>query len=254
MDYQITWLTGSLLVASGVLAGFINALAGGGSLLTLPALMLLGMPADIANATNRVGVFLQSLEGTRSFNRHGKLARDAIVPILVPTVSGSLAGALIASYLPATVLEPVLLLTMIAMAVLIVLRPATVAPPLGTEPLRLKDSPIGWISLFAAGLYGGFVQAAVGFVLIAALAGALRYDLVRANALKLACTAIFSGVALVVFVIRDQVLWVPGLMLALGTVVGVRLSVRVAISVDQNVLRWVLLVMVIAVCLAAWLK
>jgi len=129
-----------------------------------------------------------------------------------------------------------------------------VVPPAGTIPLSVNQSPLGWVSLFAAGLYGGFVQAAVGFVLIAALAGALRYDLVRANALKLACTGIFSLVALVVFVARGQVLWVPGLILAAGMVIGVRLSVRFAISVDQKVLRWFLLVMVVVVCLAAWFK
>ncbi|KJS04994.1 MAG: permease [Gammaproteobacteria bacterium BRH_c0] len=254
MEYELTWLTVTLLFASGIIASCINVLAGGGSLLTLPALMLLGMPADIANATNRVGVFLQSVEGVRGFHRHGMFASEAILPILVPTVSGSLVGALVASYLPATVLEPVLLTTMIAMAVLMVLRPSVVVPPAGTIPLSVNQSPLGWVSLFAAGLYGGFVQAAVGFVLIAALAGALRYDLVRANALKLACTGIFSLVALVVFVARGQVLWVPGLILAAGMVIGVRLSVRFAISVDQKVLRWFLLVMVVVVCLAAWFK
>lgn len=254
MEYELTWLTVTLLFASGIIASFINVLAGGGSLLTLPALMLMGMPADIANATNRVGIFLQSVEGVRGFHRHGMFAKEAMVPILVPTISGSLVGALIASYLPPTVLEPVLLITMVSMAVLMVVRPSSVAPPAGTIPLSVNQSPLGWISLFAAGLYGGFVQAAVGFVLIAALAGALRYDLVRANALKLACTAIFSIVALVVFVARGQVLWVPGLILAAGMVIGVRLSVRFAISVDQKVLRWFLLVMVVVVCLAAWLK
>ena len=237
MAYEFTWLTLSILVVSGVFAGFINTLAGGGSLLTLPALMLLGMPADIANATNRVGVLLQSAEGMRGFNRYGMLAREALVPILAPTVAGALAGSLIASYLPATVLEPVLLITLITMAVVIVVRPSMVAPPLGTPPLALRDAPSGYVWLFAAGVYGGFVQAGVGFVLLAALAGVLRYDLVRANALKVAATAIFAVVALVVFVARDQVL-----------------SVKFAITVPQQVLRWFLLVMVVVVCVAAWLR
>jgi len=254
MDYEFTWLTLSILVVAGIFAGFINTLAGGGSLLTLPALMLLGMPADIANATNRVGVLLQSAEGMRGFNRHGMLARDALGPILVPTVAGSLAGSLIASYLPATVLEPVLLVTLVIMAVVIVVKPTMVAPPLGTEPLSLREAPSGYAWLFVAGLYGGFVQAGVGFVLLAALAGVLRYDLVRANALKMAATAIFAAVALVVFVARGQVLWIPGLVLAVGCMIGVRLSVKFAISVPQNVLRWFLLVIVIAVCIAAWLR
>lgn len=254
MEYEFTWLTFTLLVVSGVLAGFVNTLAGGGSLLTLPALMLLGMPADIANGTNRIAVLVQSVEAMRGFNRYGKLARHAILPILVPTIGGSLVGALVASYLPPTVLEPVLLTTLITMAVIMVMRPSTVSPPQGTMPLALRDSPSGFLWLFAAGLYGGFVQAGVGFVLITALAGVLRYDLVRANALKMTCTAVFGAVSLLVFLYRDQVLWVPGLVLAAGTVIGVQLSVRFAISANQRVLRWFLLAMVVCVCLAAWLR
>jgi uncharacterized membrane protein YfcA len=138
------------------------------------------------------------------------------------------------------------------MALLMVLWPSSISPQPDEQPRALKDTPAGVAGLFVAGLYGGFVQAGVGFVLIAVLAGILRYDLVRSNALKLTATAVFSGVALVVFVLREQVLWVPGLLLALGTVTGVNLSVRFAINVSQNVLRWILLVMVVAVCLAVW--
>lgn len=254
MEYEFTGLTLGLLVLSGIVAGFINTLAGGGSLLTLPALMLLGMPADIANATNRVGVLFQSLEGVRGFNRHGKLARNAIIPILLPSIGGSVVGSLVASYLPAAVLEPVLLTTLIAMAVVIVAKPAMVAPPPGTEPLSIKEAPSAALWLFMAGMYGGFVQAGVGFMLLAALAGVLRYDLVRANALKMAATAIFTAVAVAIFVIRGQVLWIPGLVLAASAIIGVRMSVKFAIAVPQRVLRWFLLVTVIAVCLAAWLR
>ncbi len=254
MEYEFTWLTLTLLVVSGVLAGFINTLAGGGSLLTLPALMLLGMPADIANATNRVGVLLQSVEGIRGFHRHGMLAREGLAQILAPSVAGALVGSLVASYLPPVVLEPVLLGTLMLMAVVMVVRPTMVAPPPGTVPLTLRQAPSGYLWLFAAGLYGGFVQAGVGFVLIAALAGVLRYDLVRTNALKMAATGIFTLVALVVFVARGQVLWIPGLVLGAACIVGVRLSVKFAITVPQEVLRWLLLAIVILVCLAAWLR
>ena len=89
--------------------------------------------------------------------------------------------------------------------------------------------------------------------MIAALAGGLRYDLVRTNALKMVCTAAFSIVALIVFISRDQVLWVPGLLLAAGMVAGATLSVRVAINVPQNALKWLLFVMVTLTCVGALL-
>jgi len=252
MEFEITWFSVLLLAGTGYLAGFINTIAGGGSMLTLPAFMMLGLPADLANGSNRVGILLQSIAGTRGFYISGKLAPETIVPTLVPTLVGSLAGSLLASYLPVTWLKPALLGTMIAMAVLMLVQPSIVAPPPGTPTYTLKERPMAWVGLFAAGLYGGFIQAGVGFILIAALAGGLRYDLVRTNALKMAITAILTVVALVVFVARGQVLWIPGLIMAVGTVVGAVTSVRFAIAVPQSVLKWALFTMVVISCVGAY--
>ena len=91
---------------------------------------------------------------------------------------------------------------------------------------------------------GGFVQAGVGFVLIAALAVGLRYDLVRTNAMKVVCTALFSVVSLAVFVATGRVEWVSGALLATGMAAGAVLSVRFAVSVDQRIIRWLLLMMI----------
>lgn len=253
MDYEFSWLMALLLVSTGIIAGFINILAAGGSFLTIPALMLFGIPADIANATNRVGVLLQSVEGIRGFSKKGILDWTAVIPILVPTLAGSLAGSLLASYLAAEILEPVILATLVSMATLMVLKPSFVTPPPGTVPLSPWQTPVGFAGMFFAGVYGGFIQAGVGFVLIAALCGALRYDLKRANALKIAATLVFTCVSLVVFIARDQILWVPGLLLAVGSVIGARLAVRFTVSVKQEILRRFLLLVVAAVCLVVWL-
>lgn len=251
LEFELTALMIGLLFAVGVASGFINTLAGGGSMLTLPAMMMMGMPADVANGTNRVGVLMQSLTGAKGFNDEDRLDRSAILPILIPTITGALAGSVLASYLPVWLLEPVLLFSMVAMALIMVLRPETVAPPEGTTPVRLQDNPLAGIPLFLAGVYGGFVQAGVGFILIAALAGALRYDLVRTNALKTVCTAIFSAVALTVFALRGQVWWIPGVVLAVGSILGAMASVRFAINVSQNTLKWILFFMVSATCAGA---
>jgi uncharacterized membrane protein YfcA len=252
MDFEVSVYSVLLLAGAGYLAGFINTIAGGGSMLTLPAFMMLGLPADIANGTNRVGILMQSLAGTRGFYKAGKLAPETIIPTLIPTLGGSLAGSLMASYLPVTWLKPALLGTMLAMALLMLLQPSVVAPPPGTPAYALRDRPLAWLGLFAAGLYGGFVQAGVGFILIAALAGGLRYDLVRTNALKMAITATLTLVALGVFIARGQVLWIPGLLMAAGTVMGAVTSVKFAIAVPQSVLKWVLFGMVLISCAGAW--
>ncbi len=102
-----------LLITTGLIAGVINTMAGGGSNLTIPALMIMGLPADIANATNRVGVFLQSLVAVKGFKNHDKLETSDIGPILLPTLIGGILGAFAASFSPEWILKPLLLSTMV---------------------------------------------------------------------------------------------------------------------------------------------
>jgi len=247
------WLVTALL-GSGVIAGFINTLAGGGGLLILPLLMLSGMGPALANGTMRVAVLIQCVEGVRQFHRHGSVPFKVLPGILIPTLSGALIGAVAASFLPTTILKPVLLTTLVVMAVIMVVRPSTLMPEEGETPKALASTPAAWLGLFLTGAYGGFAQAGVGFLAIAVLAGQLRYDLRRTNALKLAMTASFTILALVVFVWRGQVAWLPGLVVGLGTLLGVRLAVGFAHRVSGGWLKGMLLIMVLVTCSAAFLK
>jgi uncharacterized membrane protein YfcA len=252
----LTWdpLSLGILIAAGIVAGFINTMAGGGSMLTLPALMLLGLPADIANGTNRVAVVGQSLVGAGMFGRAGKLDTGVLMPILAPTILGALVGAQIAAMVPTVYLQPALLGTMLVMATIIVVRPSTLTPAEDELVLNLWRSPKGLLGLLFAGLYGGFVQGGVGFVLLTVLAGVLRYDLVRANAIKLVCTLIFGVVSCGVFVLHGQIAWVPGLVLTVATVVGSLLGVRFALDVDKTVLRRLVFVAIVAAIVAAFIE
>ncbi len=233
----------SLLLFLGYVAGIINTLAGGGSNLTLPALMIMGLPADIANASNRVGIFLQTLWGARAFHGHGELPLQDIKGIFIPLSIGGVLGALSASYAPPTYLKPVLLGTMVTMSLIILLRPSVVMPEPGTIPRQVRQTPASWLMLFVSGFYGSFVQAGVGFVLIMALAGSLRYDLVKSNALKLLCTLSFTTIALIIFVARDQVAWIPGLILASTMMIGAHHGVKFAIKAKAESLKWFLFIM-----------
>ena len=108
--------------------------------------------------------------------------------IIVPTVLGAGLGAAMASVLPNTWLKPILLTVMAIVALSLLV-------PSGTKPIEGDKLPAGgviaWLALFGAGLYGGFIQAGVGFILVAIVSGVLHYDLLRSNALKLVCTSIF---------------------------------------------------------------
>lgn len=251
MDLNIWFVV--ILAVTGLIAGVINTLAGGGSNLTLPALMMMGLPADVANATNRVGVIMQSVVGIRGFSKRGHMPTSDLKGIMVPILSGGLIGSVVASFLPTTYLKPVLLLTMISMSIIILIRPSTVLPEPDELPKKVAESKQAWVMLFIAGLYGGFVQAGVGFVLIAAIAGGLRYDLIKTNALKILATFAFTSVALAVFIFRGQISWVPGLILAGATMIGAQIGVKLALKVSQKFMKWFLFFMTLAASIGAML-
>jgi uncharacterized membrane protein YfcA len=123
--------------------------------------------------------------------------------------------------------------------------------PDGTPVVDVRDNRGAWWMLRFAGIYSGFVQAGVGFILLAALAGGLRYDLVRANALKMVCSLGSTLIALGVFLYFDMIRWVPGLVLAAGTMLGAWASVKFAVRAKQSTIKWFLFVMTLCSCVAA---
>lgn len=248
LTIDLSWWKALLLLATGSVAGFINTFSGGGAMITVPTLILMGMPADFANATNRVGTLQQALTSTVGFERAGKLEKKVALAMLAPTASGAVIGAFAATWIPGDVFKPVILGVMIVFALLMILLPEVIIPPAGARPYSLRERPLALAMLFGAGVYAGLVQAAVGFILIAALAAGLRYDLVRTNALKVVCTAFFSIAALPVFIASGLVDWLPAILIALGMTLGAILSVKFALTVSQKAMKWALFVMV---CLMA---
>jgi len=242
-----------VLIVIGLMAGIINTLAGGGSNLSLPALMMYGLPADIANATNRVSVLLQSITATRGFYKHDKIETTAVKDSFFPLLFGGLTGAILASYINVELLKPLLLGTMIAVSLWVVLKSEVKVEELSKQK-SCFDSKFSLLATFAAGFYGGFVQAGVGFVLLATFVGVLNYDLLRANAMKVVATVIFTSIALLVFIFRDQIAWLPGILLGLGSIVGAQIAVKFAIDVEARTLKIMVLVMTVFASAAAFIQ
>lgn len=253
MVEELSYQSLAILAAAGVLATIVNVLAGGGGMIVLPALMALGLPADLANGTYRLGVVTQSIAGTAALRREGKLDTSSIVPILIPTVMGAILGAWLATKVPRELLKPIMLATMIVMAALIAFRKQTLIPREGPA-LHPQDAPRSHAGLFLAGLYGGFIQAGVGFLLLAVLVGTLRHDLIGGNALKLVVNLTFGIVSLGIFAWAGLVSWTPAIVLAAASIVGARLGVRLLLKVPVSGLRWFVFAAVLATCIAAWLR
>ncbi len=241
----MTWLHYLALVAAGFGAGYVNTLAGSGSLLTLPLLIFLGLPAPVANGTNRVGILLQNVVGVSSFHRRGVLDVRSGAWLSLPAVAGALAGARIAVELDEAAMRTTIGILMLVMAVVLVVRPKRWLE--GREDHhRGRPSAFQVAVFFAIGVYGGFIQAGVGIFLLAGLVLGAGFDLVRANAVKVFIVLCFTVFALGVFVVHDQVRWDLGLVLALGNMSGAWVAARMAVERGVRFVRWVLVAVVVA--------
>ena len=221
------WLLAAVPV-TGFVAGFINTLAGSGSLVTLPVLILLGLPANVANGTNRVGVLLQNVVAVATFRKSGAVDYGGSWKLVLPTVVGSVIGAELAVDLDEAMLRRVIGVLMLVMLAVMLVKPerwiATHANQ--REPRLWVEVPL----FFAIGVYGGFIQVGVGIFLLAGLVLSAGYNLVGANALKNLIVLVFTAAALVVFVLNDQVQWTLGLLLAAGQALGAWVAVRLAVK------------------------
>jgi uncharacterized membrane protein YfcA len=232
------------LSVAGVIAGFINTIAGGGSLLTLPALLLAGLPPDVANGTNRVGVLFQASSATFAFRGSGHLKNLPLAWIIAPTLVGAGGGAFVASRTPNDILEPILLGSMVVMAIMLAAKKSILIPATNEQAIQPKENKGALFGLLLAGFYGGFVQAGLGFLLLAVFGGMLRLDLVRANSVKAVTVLCLTLLALGIFLASGHVQWAPGLVLAVAGIIGARLGASFAMKIPPSTLRIVVLVTV----------
>ena len=237
------WYIYVLVVVVGILAGFINTIAGSGSLLTLPLLMFLGLPAVSANGTNRVGILFQTIVSTGSFRKQKVFNIRESVWLTVPAVLGSLLGALIATDMNEEVMEKVIAGLLILMFFIILIRPSKwIESREGNPPLPYW---LRFVVFFLIGIYGGFIQAGVGFFLLAGLVLGSGFDLVKANAIKSFVILFFTLIALAVFILNGQVHFLTGLILAAGNMIGAYFAAKYSVKWGPKVIRYFLLMILL---------
>lgn len=226
-----------LLLLTGVIAGIINTIAGGGSFLTLPALMALGLSPAIANGTNRVAVVVQAVVGAGEFHRSARVDYRWVRLLAPPLIAGSVVGAFVATVLETRHFERVFGVLLIAMGALTLLKSRLFR----TASRGAPASPLVVLPVFVViGLFGGFIQAGVGILLVSAMMLLLKVDAVVANSIKLLLVLLLTVPALLVFIMQGQVEFVPGLILSVGNAFGAWLGVRIALRIPN----WVVLVVI----------
>ncbi|MEZ4601295.1 MAG: sulfite exporter TauE/SafE family protein [Syntrophotaleaceae bacterium] len=225
----------ALLVLAGGVGGFFNVLAGGGSLITLPLLIFLGLPATMANGTNRVAILVQNIFAVGGFRRKGIMPLKLALLCAAPALAGSYLGANLALTIDDLLFKRILAGIMIGVLLFTALDPMKSwrRPDMEYTPFRIL---VLLVCFFAVGIYGGFVQAGVGFLIIAALL-LQGLDLVTINAVKVFVVALFTLVALTVFILHDQVDYTLGLALAAGNATGGWIATHLAVKKGHDWIR-----------------
>lgn len=233
----------AVLVLVGVLAGIANTLAGGGSFLVLPILIGLGLTPGVANATSRIGVLAHGASATAVFVRSRSLHGGVVARLAPAMCLGAVGGAWLATRLDDALLRPLFGGILVLWAVALIVRPGRfLAPAEAHAPTRPGLLAHGLALL--VGIYGGFLQAGVGFPLMALLVWLLGHDTLRANAAKVALVLVYTVLVMVVFAAAGQVAWREGAILAVGMIAGGVLGARVQLHVGPGLVRWAMVVMI----------
>ena len=238
MEFELWQLF--LLAGVGVLSGFLNVMAGGGSLLALPVLIFMGLPGNVANGTNRVAIVAQNVSAFTSFFRKGYSELRTMLTLALCAVPGAAMGAYLGTQVSGELFNRILGGLMIVLLILMSRKQRDVA--VVEKPRRLV---LGHFLMVAVGFYGGFIQAGVGFILMAVLYRVVGLDLVRVNAYKVFIIGIYTLVALAIFADKGQVFWLAGASLAVGTTIGGWIGAHFTVKRGERLIRVILNVVLI---------
>ncbi|MFQ6069087.1 MAG: sulfite exporter TauE/SafE family protein [Candidatus Aminicenantales bacterium] len=235
-----------LLFGVGSAAGFINVMGGGGSSLTLPALIFLGLDSALANGTNRVAVFIQNISAVGSFRREKVHHFKQSFVYSLFTLPGAVCGALIATRVSDLLFQKILagVLVLIVFSMFFSYNRRTKSS--NSTPVRRHYI---YPALFAVGFYGGFIQVGVGFILMGSIYHILRLDLIRVNMHKVFIIMIYTLPVLVVFAATGNINFKFGLVLAAGNAFGAWWGARTAVRGGERVVRFVLAVAIFIMAL-----
>jgi len=245
-SFDLLWL-----ILIGFIAGMINVVAGGGSLLTLPVLIFFGLPPNVANGTNRIAIIIQNIFATRGFKSKGVSTFPFSIYLAISATFGAILGAFIAVDIKGEIFNKILAVIMVLIVVYMVFK-----PKMGTlelvERITGKHFWLGIIAFFFIGIYGGFIQAGVGFLILLALSGINHFSLVKSNAVKVFVALVYSLFAVAIFAYNGLINWQYGLILSIGNAAGGWFMSRYSVKKGDGFVKIFLIIMVTAMAIKLW--
>ncbi|MEL7537505.1 MAG: sulfite exporter TauE/SafE family protein [Pseudomonadota bacterium] len=214
------------LTGTGVVAGWVNVMAAGGSMLSVPMLLFFGLSGPSANGTNRVAIIAQNLAAVSTFRREGFADLKLALLLSTAAIPGAIVGAAIGVRLDGVWFDRVLAIILLAMLAWMLWPHRATQTTTTSGLVSRRRYMVGLGLMFGAGVWGGFIQIGVGFLLMPILHRVLGLDLVRVNSVKVLIVLLYMGFALLIYARNTEIYWIAGASLAAGMAVGGWLGAR----------------------------
>jgi len=240
---ELTWISIIILICSGIIVGFINTLAGGGTVVSLSVFMFFGLPPLVANGTNRIAIVFQNAAAVAHFQKNKLIDWKKIIRLAIPLVLGSFAGAAIAGFLSNKLFLYIFSGVIILFGISMIFNPDRYIH----ERKDLLDRNISlwqYFIYFLLGIYGGFVHVGIGYLFLAVLVLMNGYDLLKANVLKNVLVLCYVPFSLAVYAIQGNLCWTFGLIHAIGNIIGASLAARLAVKRGSRFIRYIVLILI----------
>ena len=233
-----------LLLITGIATGFLNVMAGGGSMLSVPIMIFLGVPGTVANATNRIAILPQNISAVWAFYRKGFANFKLSLSLSACTIPGTIIGAYYAARIPSDQFNYLLAFIMFTVLVIMSL-PRTNTNDHQTKELSRERMLVGHGLMILIGFWGGFIHIGVGFLLMPVLNRVMRLDLITTNSHKVFIVLCYTAVALLVFASQLELVWKYGIALAIGTSIGAWIAANLQINRGIGAIKWTLNLVII---------
>ncbi len=246
------WYYYIILVLVGLFAGILNTLAGGGSLISLPILIFMGLPPSVANGTNRIAVLVQGVANVAGYKSKGMEVSSRFIWFLSGTaIVGTLIGSKLAVDIEEQLFNRILAGVMFAMVLLMIFQPKVALTGI-TERISGKYSIWGAVAFFFVGIYGGFIQAGTGIFMLLALSSINRLTLMKSNVIKAVVMFAYTCAAVIFFGLSGKLNWEIGLTLACGQALGGWLTSRWSVDKGDGIVKILMIVVITAMSIKLW--
>lgn len=245
------WYEYLIITVVGFCAAFLNTVGGGGSLFTVPILTFLGMPITLANATSRVAILSQNIFAVFGFaSKKVELPKKYSLWLGLTSLVGGLIGSFLASQIDDVIFQRLFVVVMLISLVLVIFDPFKAKGDV--EKMSPARQTVGAIIFFFIGIYGGFVQAGIGFLVIGTLTAVNNMNLVKVNYIKVFVAILYTAVSVAVFAYEGKIVWATGLVLAIGHALGGWYASRWSVKAGEVWIKRIMIASVIAMAIKLW--